>query len=249
MGNEPAIIASYTKLLTRFRTFKAGSKELQEQKKLQTRLKLAELKGSFTQAKKQQVREALRAAPQFNLFRVLGISHLEMRTHSAFLAHLLDPEGSHGQQFLFLESFLSLCRSKTNLPAGEPFPHPGENIRQHDWQIVCEQSTPYGRMDIVITCPDLGYLYVVENKVGASEQPGQLASYGHWMAEQRDEYDEQALIFLTPAGRKSHTHGPYTYFRLSYYTDIVNWLAHAAPTIHPGNVKTALTQYLQLWKL
>ena len=41
-------------------------------------------------------------APDFNFFRVMRIHSRENRTHSALLANLLDPNGSHGQGPLFL---------------------------------------------------------------------------------------------------------------------------------------------------
>ena len=241
-------IKSYQAFFERYRTFMAHSKQNKQREWLAYQFRLAEFKGAFVQAKKQKVREALRTAPEYNLFHVLGVSHLEMRTHSAFLAHLLNPDSSHGQQFLFLQSFLAICSSLKSVLEQAPFPVPNTDISRHDWEIVCEQSTSYGRMDVVITCPDLGYLYVIENKVGAGEQKGQLSNYGHWMKKQ-EEFDKQALIFLTPAGRKSHTNGAFDYFRLSYYNDITHWLSSLIDAIQPANVKNALAQYLQLWKI
>ena len=41
----------------------------------------------------------------FNIFDVLKLSTSEVRTHSAFLAELLNPEGSHGQGDIFLRLF------------------------------------------------------------------------------------------------------------------------------------------------
>src|SRR6266446_1112235 len=42
----------------------------------------------------------------FNVFRILGLEAAEVRTHSAFLAELLNPKGSPGQGDLFLRLFL-----------------------------------------------------------------------------------------------------------------------------------------------
>ena len=44
-------------------------------------------------------------APQFNLFHLLGVAKAEVTTHTALLANLLNPAGSHGQGTLFLETF------------------------------------------------------------------------------------------------------------------------------------------------
>jgi len=45
-------------------------------------------------------------APNFNIFYLLGFTRDEVRTHSKFLAELLKPTGTHGQDFLFLRNFL-----------------------------------------------------------------------------------------------------------------------------------------------
>ena len=41
----------------------------------------------------------------FNVFRILGLSSSEVRTHSAFIAELLNPKGSHNQKQIFLKLF------------------------------------------------------------------------------------------------------------------------------------------------
>lgn len=45
-------------------------------------------------------------AEDFNIFNILGISHLEVSTHSRFISNLLDPCGSHYQGNIFLELFM-----------------------------------------------------------------------------------------------------------------------------------------------
>ena len=42
-------------------------------------------------------------APGFNLFRILGVEENEVATHSAFLAHLLDPNETHERKGEFKE--------------------------------------------------------------------------------------------------------------------------------------------------
>ena len=52
--------------------------------------------------------------PTFNIFRVLGREYREIATHSALLAHLLDPQGGHRQGDLFLRLFLDSLRTLRN---------------------------------------------------------------------------------------------------------------------------------------
>ena len=41
----------------------------------------------------------------FNVFNILGVESEEVRTHSAFLGELLNPNGSHGMKECFLKLF------------------------------------------------------------------------------------------------------------------------------------------------
>jgi hypothetical protein len=45
---------------------------------------------------------------RFNIFSILQVDHYEVRTHSPFLAELLNPRGSHGQGAVFLKHFLDI---------------------------------------------------------------------------------------------------------------------------------------------
>ena len=42
----------------------------------------------------------------FNIFNVVGLRTDEVRLHSALIAELLNPKGSHGSSFHFLQAFL-----------------------------------------------------------------------------------------------------------------------------------------------
>ena len=55
---------------------------------------------------KTQQEERRKRGENFNIFKVLGLSTSEVRLHSAFLAELLNPNGSHGMGDSFLKSFL-----------------------------------------------------------------------------------------------------------------------------------------------
>ena len=48
---------------------------------------------------------------QFNIFKVCGIDHYELQ-HSAIIAELLNPQGSHGQGALYLKLFMQVYGSK-----------------------------------------------------------------------------------------------------------------------------------------
>ena len=92
-------------------------------------------------------------------------------------------------------------------------------------------TTPYGRMDIVVVNPYLGFLCVFENKVDAYEQDHQLDRYWQWMDAHRKEYPIQTLIYLSPRGGEATTAWGHHYICLSYRQDIASWLEQTIPSI------------------
>lgn len=238
---RPSPLAEVADFFSRYRAVQA---QAAGQKAADFASRFAQLRPTFQRKKQAALEQARQEAPGFNLFSVLGVSYYEVRTHSAFLAYLLDPAASHGQQYAFLTSFLNTCRERN-----PTFPLPKGEFTRYVWHVQRERSTArFGRLDIVLSCPDLGYLCVIENKVGAGEQYEQLSRYGEWLDTQAEAFADRALIFLTPRGHKSATSGDYRYFPLSYYDDIAPWLAGILPTIEAQNLRHALTQYLQLWQ-
>jgi hypothetical protein len=97
----------------------------------------------------------------FNPFQFVGIGET---THSALLGDLLDPQGSHGQGKLFLESFLNLL----------DVPNPAEG----KWIVTVE----LGRIDILLRRLKPSSVIIVENKSNfAIDRPNQL--YRYWEQE------------------------------------------------------------------
>jgi hypothetical protein len=186
-----------------------------------------------------------RLASRFNLFKALGVERREVRTHSAFLAELFRPSGTHAQGTLFLEAFLQHCLRKggefnhfprIEFPTGAAF-----------WEVDCEKSVPDGQLDIVVWSLQSGFLMVIENKIDAAEQKDQIGRYQDWLS-RRTEYPEErrALIYLTPDGRRAGTASNEGYFRLSYAKDVVAWLRSALPNVEAPRVRDAVIQYLDL---
>ncbi|MBK8905357.1 MAG: PD-(D/E)XK nuclease family protein [Anaerolineaceae bacterium] len=238
---RPSQLAEVADFFSRYRAVQA---QAVGQKAADFASRFARFKTSFQQVKGAAQKQAREEAPSFNLFTVLGVSHYEVRTHSAFLASLLDPAASHGQQYAFLTSFLNVCQKRD-----PTFPLPKGELTRYAWHVQRERSTVrFGRLDIVLSCSDLGYLCVIENKVGAGEQYEQLSRYSQWLDTQEEAFTDRALIFLTPRGHESITSGDYRYFPLSYYDDIAPWLAGILPTVAAQNLRHALAQYLQLWQ-
>jgi hypothetical protein len=224
-----------------FTRYRDGIQGQAEQELESFRQDFVQLKGGFLTVQHAAMEEARLSAPGYNVFSVLGLSRSEVRTHSAMLAHLLNPQASHGQMSLFLRCFLEHCAQKY---AG--FPMPSDAVENGHWETLTELSTPYGRLDIVVRSPDLNFIFVIENKVDAGEQQDQLTRYGRWLAAHQQEYPSQALLYLSVHGQPAYTAGEFPYFRLSYRQDIPAWLERALPQIQAPNVLEVVRQYRSL---
>lgn len=208
---------------------------------LQFRAGFERIRGPFERLQRQEYQRQHTQAPQFNIFHLMGIARREEKTHSAFLAHLLNPKAAHGQGVLFLKAFLKMCAQ-----AHPSFPSFDDNDLGIRWQVWIERSVPQGRLDIVVESAELGYLFVIENKVDANEQADQLRRYADWMQSREELFPIQALIFLTPRGDSAHSHGGAAYFPLSYCRNVYRWLTNTLDKIAAPTVRETVRQYAAL---
>lgn len=174
---------------------------------------------------------------QFNIFQLLGLESDEVRTHSQFLAEMLNPNGSHGVGDAFLKLWLDQLGIKDFETMG------AKSIVEHYIGPVSE--TNGGRIDIMIASKS-GKI-VIENKVFAGDQKNQLLRY-------YNDDKKAALYYLTLFGTapdpESTGQGALKeeqYTRISYATDILNWLeACRKEAANIPTVRETITQYIQL---
>lgn len=196
-----------------------------------------------------EVREKARViartkAPEFNVFDLLGVTRDEVRTHSAMLGELLNPRGSHGQETLFLDSFIAHCLEKDpKIPAFQKLLAHSDRVK---CSVLTEMHTSFGRLDIVILNAATGFLCVIENKVDAFEQNHQLERYFQWLETMQQEFPFQVMVFLTTRGSAAATAGTHYYLPLSYHIDIINWLENTIPLIEAFIVKGVVEQYCEI---
>lgn len=176
---------------------------------------------------------------RFNIFRILGLESDEVRTHSVFLAELLNPVGSHGMGNAFLE----LLIGRLGL----------ENFDTARAKVTAEYyagkvtENDGGRIDLCIE--SLGQRILIENKIFAGDQPNQLLRYHRFDPEAR-------LYYLTLFGAKpsdlSTGNGTLTeqqYTCISYESDVLNWLqACQEKAARLPNVRESIAQYIELVK-
>ena len=178
---------------------------------------------------------------RFNIFQILNVQTNEVRTHSAFLAELLNPKGSHGMGSQFLELFiqsLGLSDFKANGATIEIEKHIGT---------ISPDGLSGGRIDVCISQAS-GRPVFIENKIYAADRQNQLLRYHN--------YDPSAkLIYLTLDGAEPcefSTGGAVaadSVQAVSYSADVVAWLeACRKEAAMQPLVRETITQYINLIK-
>jgi hypothetical protein len=180
----------------------------------------------------------------FNVFRILKLESSEVRMHSAFLAELLNPRGSHGQKGIFLKLFIdSVCFKQNEI---DPESCRVE-IEKHTG-FITENGTQGGRIDILVTDEKNHHSIVIENKIYAGDQKNQLVRYYNFA-------NGADLIYLTLDGKlpgkfsfgelQANTH----FKCISYKHDIINWLEKCRKevAVHPI-LRESITIYINLIK-
>lgn len=200
---------------------------------------------------KQRRAEAFRRGECYNVFNVLGVDNMEL-SHSAFLAALLDPDGSHGMQDAFLKAFIDTIAhggTKPELDTAHAKVYTEYNIGN-----ITE--TTGGRIDILITDhsetgsgKDSGHAIIIENKIWAADQPNQLQRYDKYACGTYSS-DGYLLLYLTLDGKEptDQSKGALTNYRcISYRSDIIGWLHKCAQlAFDKPRVRETINQYINL---
>lgn len=179
----------------------------------------------------------------FNVFRILKLESSEVRMHSAFLAELLNPNGSHGQKDAFLKLFLKSFCFKNNPIHTESCK---VEIEKHTG-FINDEGTEGGRIDIVIT-DKFNHQIIVENKIYAGDQVNQLYRYY--------KYSPNAdLIYLTLEGNepsdlsKNELSIDVDFKCCSYALHVTEWLEKCRKeVVILPIIRESITQYLNLIK-
>ena len=188
-------------------------------------------------------------AEDLNIFRVLNISHLETKLHTPFLLDLLKSEGTHGQGTLFFRAFLEqlgVCDERElSFYTRTPF----------DDRYKCREEVfdrESGRKDIVIerlSCEkDKRFCVVVENKIGAGEQEGQLRRYWEYLEEKPVHSKRKFLVYLHAkgAGHKPQSGSGIRCTILRYQDHICGMLEKCLTHVKSRKVRDLLSQYLDV---
>lgn len=153
----------------------------------------------------------------FNIFSILKMERLEVRTHSAFIAALLNPVGNHHKGDTFLKLFLQECNIND-----VDLTYPSVSLEftiDQDY----ESGETSGRIDILIQYKN-GRTIIIENKIDANDQKDQIIRYSKFGNGNSSIY--YLNLFGTNPSEKSI--GDLIigkdFFVISYKNEIINWL-------------------------
>lgn len=175
---------------------------------------------------KTQQEEKRKRGENFNVFKVLGLSTSEIRLHSAFIAELLNPNGDHGLENHFLDSFVAYV-----INSKRPFLFDSKSAKVYVEYFIGNITSDYkggGRIDLLIHDKNRQTI-IIENKIYADDQPLQMYRYNEYASVNLTKR-QYVLLYLTLNGsqpsEESLGEDPIDYLCISYKEDILPWLEH-----------------------
>lgn len=173
----------------------------------------------------------------FNVFNVINVTSDEVRLHSKFLAELLSPSGSHGQDDIFLNLFAKQFKIDIDSSSAKV------EIEKY---IGVKTDTSGGYLDIYVK-DNKDKSFIIENKIYAPDQENQLLRYYN--------FDSQNLFYLNLLGDEPSVDSYSSliidkdFKIISYKTDIIEWLfACRKEAVELPLLREGITHYINLIK-
>lgn len=196
-----------------------------------------------------QQEERNRKGENYNLFSILRIEDSELK-HSALIANLLAPKGSHGCGDAFLRAFFEIALKGTAYPFESSSP---DSCTEHYTGPIAGDTG--GRIDILVESKSSHYGLIIENKIYAGDQDKQLTRYDNY-GKKTFGADRYLLVYLTLFGSEASEGSTakgnakeVDYLCLSYAEDILRWLEQCARLAYDKPlVRESLNQYIQTIK-
>ncbi|MCD8417833.1 PD-(D/E)XK nuclease family protein [Tenacibaculum finnmarkense genomovar finnmarkense] len=174
----------------------------------------------------------------FNVFDVINVTTNEVRLHSKFIAELLNPKGTHGQDDIFLKLFVTQFDVKINTASA---------IVTVEKYIGVKTETTGGYLDIFIS-DNKGNAITIENKIYAADQENQLVRYYN--------HNPNNLFYLNLFGDdpSENSCGKLKigddFKIISYQSDIIEWLTNCRKeAVELPLLREGITHYINLIKI
>ncbi len=145
---------------------------------------------------------------EFNLFEAMGMIRQEIR-HSHFLGALFNPRESHGLGSRFFESIFSQLLYGLHHQSASEISLLDIDLNDYDDLLVFREQE---RIDLLLVSEKNKQVFVIENKIDASEHGNQLERYEENI-QRRYPNHRKVFVFLTLDGREASRDG---WLSLSY---------------------------------
>ena len=197
-------------------------------------------KGITTEGNKRRV-----SGEMFNIFEILRIGHYEAYTHSPILTELLNPQGMHGCEDLFLKSFLKVLGK-------EDFFYNTKEVSVVLEKFIGRIDADYeegGQIDLLIHEKQEAAI-IIENKIYAKDQRKQLYRYCRYA---QSKYKKYIILYLTLDAHepeKDSIEGNDSWIEvkpicISYRHHIREWINDCIEKVkNKVNLQSSLKQYL-----
>jgi hypothetical protein len=201
----------------------------------------------FKEFKEKQNKQKQRGLNDFNIFSTIRKKNAEVGLHSNFIYSLLNPNGKHYQDKLFLELFIQHVLKISNF---------GNIISVKREDATNEQR----RIDFTIESDS--YLIGIEMKSSYSrgDEPYQLSHYKSELEKNATDEQEVRIYYLTLNGKEAteksllyknsfpeESMHKDDYIRISFKKHIFEWIGHSYDEVkNITNLAVLLTQYKEI---
>lgn len=180
----------------------------------------------------------------FNIFSVMNMEKNEVKTHSAIIGELLNPNGKHGQGSVFLKLFFEEIEELKNI---RNFNFKNAKVSVEEFIGRKNENEDFsGFIDIVIK--DSSNIIVIENKIDAKDQLEQLKRY-------KNHYPTCILLYLNLEGEPPTIDSTVDLIKdkdfhiITYRDNIKIWLERCyKESIEQPILRETIKQYLYLVK-
>jgi len=171
----------------------------------------------------------------FNIFSILKMERREVETHSRFIYELLNPNGRHGQESIFLKEFARIVLKSNSF----------ESARDPKREDVTENLDKDRRIDFTLETDD--EVFGIELKIDAADQSNQLSDYLKTLQHRAKADGRKATVFyLTLDGKDAseNSHKDCSYERVSFSEELLEWIiACIQLSAEKSVLREALIQY------
>ncbi|WP_052752858.1 PDDEXK-like family protein [Kordia zhangzhouensis] len=157
----------------------------------------------------------------FNIYDILSLTTNEVRTHSAFLAELLNPNGTHLLGTTFLQAFIDIL-PKDIFENYLDVENTTVIVEYHIGTIDTKNKTG-GRIDILLKDAK-GNSISIENKIDAGDQKNQVIRYYNYNTQ------KNKVIYLSKYGDEPNKESKgklimnKDFYVIGYQQEIIQWL-------------------------